>query len=75
MDFLQGMSAMDTQRRLVSAINKKIKQLKALNDKYLELQQENAALKAELEKLKSKKTSSTRRKTTTKKVEPDDADT
>ena len=75
MDFLQGMSAMDTQRRLVSAINKKIKQLKALNEKYLSLLEENAALKAELEKLKSKKTSSTRRKATTKKAESDDADT
>lgn len=75
MDFLQGMSAMDTQRRLVSAVNKKIKQLKALNEKYLSLLEENAALKAELEKLKANKTSSTRRKPTAKKTESDDTDT
>lgn len=75
MNFLQGMSAMDTQRRLVSAINKKIKQLQALNDKYLSLLEENAALKAELKKSKTKNTSSSKRKPATKKTESDDTDT
>ena len=51
MDFLQGMSAMDTQRRLVSAINKKIKQLKALNEKYLSLLEKMLHLRQSLRSL------------------------
>ena len=51
---LQGRVPWTHKDVLVSAVNKKIKQLKALNEKYLSLLEENAALKAELESLRQR---------------------